>query len=729
MLAVCVYLFYNINMSKTSNLKKEIEIKASPALLSQYYMYLGYREALDMPVVTARAKAVEKLFTLCSPHIYKNDLIAGSRRGLFADCADGNELRAADELCGSFGCNSFWTNADHYSPAYARFLKDGVPFTIEKIIDSLIRYKGDKTKTDFLEAANISMQAFKQMILNYSAAAEKLRGSEGYNSKNLKDIALVCRNLVKRAPKTFREALQLVWFAHTAFCLEGRYAMALGRMDQYLYPFYRADIESNTLTKEFALELLENTLIKIGEHKTLFGHGSMGGDVVNICIGGVTENSGDAVNELSYLLLEAVKNCRISGPNLSARISEKTPDLFLDECLKVIGTGIGYPALMNDEVNMAALKKCGYKLKDIRDYSMVGCIENFITGKQPPWSDGRFNTLTYLESVFMRGKGILKYGTGLDTGGLDGIKSMDGLVKALEKQFEYGAALYMRVFDNENNRYNRINYAQPFLSCFCEGCIERGLDINNGGAVYPSVHGAGTVGIGTMVDSLAAIEKVVFIDKAASLEDIRKAVLNDFKGYEALRGLLLNAPKYGNGDGFADKYAAWYVKTLHKIFSKYRTYDGGRIYIAIASNVQNISCGAEIGATPDGRGAGQPLSDAASPSYGKDVKGPTAVVNSVTKPDYTLAASGTVLNQKYSPDIFSNEEKRKKLLALLRVYFKKGGQEMQINSVSRETLKDAIKNPGNYENLVVRVSGFSAYYIYLDKEVQEDILNRTEQYA
>ncbi|MDD6032763.1 MAG: pyruvate formate lyase family protein, partial [Oscillospiraceae bacterium] len=268
---------------------------------------------------------------------------------------------------------------------------------------------------------------------------------------------------------------------------------------------------------------------------------------------------------------------------------------------------------------------------------------------------------------------------------------------------------------------------QPFLSALCGSCIERGLDINRGGTKYPSVHGAACMGIGTVADSLAAMDQLVFTEHRLILAELRDALKANFEGYEDLRQQLLAAPKYGNNDERADRYAVWYLEEHDRLLRDYRTPDGGRIYIAMASNVTNIPAGRETAATPDGRKQGEPLSDAASPMHGMDTKGPTCTVLSTTKPDYTLAACGTVLNQKYSPSVFIDPVKRAKLAALIRVYFQKGGQEMQINSVSREVLMDAMEHPERYPSLVVRVSGFSALFVTLDRAVQEDILSRTEQ--
>jgi formate C-acetyltransferase len=247
-----------------------------------------------------------------------------------------------------------------------------------------------------------------------------------------------------------------------------------------------------------------------------------------------------------------------------------------------------------------------------------------------------------------------------------------------------------------------------------------------GGSQYPSVHGAALMGVGTLSDSLAAIEKVVFVDHEASLSELAAALRNNFEGYEDLQRKLLAAPKYGNNDDFVDKYAVWFTDYLSDCFDRYKTRDGGGIYTAMAANISNIYAGMGLGASPDGRLAGQPLSDAASPTYGKDVNGITSTLLSVSKPDYTRCACGTVINQKFSPSVFEDGN-REKLLRAIRVYFARGGQELQINATSREILLDAMEHPEQYQNLVVRVSGFSAFYVTLEKDVQLDILNRTQQ--
>ncbi len=678
------------------------------------HMAEGYIQHFDAPNPIARAYALSALFTTPKKYIYRNDLIAGSTRGLFAEGISDSAAARADRIVDSYGLRNVGTNADHYASDFETILSVGIGGMLEKIKHSCTIHAGDEKRLTFLTAMEVSLTGFSEMIGQY---AQKAR-HEGFV-----DIAAACEAIVMSPPSSFRQALQLTWLIHMAFIYEGRGAMALGRLDQYLYPFYKTDIEKGILTRQGALELVSHTLCKIAEYKDIIG--GINGDVVNIVIGGVKRDGSDAVNELSYIILEAVRDCKIPGPNLSARLHMGISDEFIDACLKVIGTGLGYPALMNDEVNIAALHKCGYAIEDCRDYSMVGCIENFITGKQPPWTDGRFNVPKYVELALNDGKCMLSGDKiGPQTGNAFG--TMDEFMRAVEAQITFGAAEYAMFFRNENERCNTANYTQPFLSLFCRDCIERGLDINDGGAVYPSVHGVGSMGIATVADSLAAIEKAVFIDKSMTFEQLQKILAADFAGFDTQRAELLSAPKYGNNDDFVDKYAVWYVDFLYKVFDKYRTRDGGRYYIAMASNIQNIPAGKEIAATPDGRKACAPLSDAASPMRGMDKNGPTGVINSATKPDYTRVACGTVLNQKFSPAMFT-DEKRDRLAALIRAYIIKGGQELQINSVSREVLLDAYDNPGKYTDLVVRVSGFSAYYIHLDKKVQRDILERTEQ--
>lgn len=690
------------------------ELKQKEGIYAPYYFrYLGYRENLSADYSSLRANGIYSLFTTPKPVILKSEWIAGNQLSLF--CEE-NELvlNYAKNIVSRFSERGFSTNKDHYAPDYEHILHVGLPGMIDEIDASLQVHRNDSNKVVTLSAMKKTLCGFSEMIQKYMRQADALADSPEFDPQRLRFIADNCRAIVNGSPKTFGQALQLVWFCHTAFLMEGRYAMAFGRMDQYLYRFYKTDIDQGILTDEMVIELLENVFIRLQD------------DVVNICIGGQNTQGECEVNPLSYCILRAVRNCNVPGPNLSLRYTQNTPDDFLDECLETIGTGLGYPAIMNDDVNIAALKKYGYAEEDVCNYSMVGCIENFITGKQPPWSDGRFDTPRFFDYVFNNGVSITNGSVGLNLCNLDEITSMSDFMTIFEKQLAFGVDEYVFNFNAKNDSINQKFFAEPFLSCFCRDCIGRGLDINCGGSIYPSVHGAALMGIGTVCDSLAAIEKLVFADRTTTLSELRDAMNANFEGYGELRQKLLEAPKYGNNDPFVDKYAVWFIDYLGSLFEKKKTRDGGGIYIAAAANVSNIHAGRIINATPDGRLRGEPLSDAASPTYGRDTRGATSTVNSVSKPDYTKVACGSVVNQKFSPSMFT-PEKRKKLMALIKTYFKKGGQELQINATLRETLIDAIEHPEKYQNLVVRVSGFSAFYVTLEKDVQLDILNRTQQ--
>ena len=679
-------------------------------------MYEGYKAQYAEDALTAKAYATAELFMSHEKYIYENDLIIGSVYGKFSDKYTPEERNHAARIAGSYGKNGFWTNADHFAPDFETPLKIGVGGMIEKIQKSIGRYKNNPKKQIFLNAALISMNGFSEMIKGYGRAAREKAKEK--NNAELFAAADICEKIALKKPENFREALQLVWFIHLSFLYEGRYAMALGRLDSYLYPFYKKD----KISRERALELMECMLYKIHESSIYAG----GDDVVNIAIGGVTREGEDAVNELSYIILEAVKNCAVPGPNLSAKISAKNPDKFLDECLGVIATGIGYPALMNDEVNVAALSRYGYKLEDCRDYCMVGCIENFIPGRQPPWSDGRFNSPMYIDLTLNNGTSTMtKLKTGPETGDVSDFDTMEKFLDALKAQMAYGLAEYMRIFNNEANRYDKFMYSQPYLSCYCLDCVGRGLDIRDGGALYKSAHSPCCMGIATVADSLAAIEKAVYREKIVTLKELRDILAANFEGFGEIKNYLLKAPKYGNNDDDADKYAKWFVDVHYEIYAKHKTFDGGGVYVAIASNVANIPAGAEVAATPDGRGKGEPLSDASSPAHGMDKSGLTSVLLSCSKPDFTKAACGTVLNIKFSDEILGGRT-REKIADLFRVYFERGGQEAQINCIAKDTLEKASENPENYKNLVVRVSGFSAYYTQLPASVQKDILERTE---
>lgn len=693
-----------------NKLKEEMKNKPSGEYCPNYFRCKGYEKSRESEPSLIRADGIAALFICPAPYIYKNDLIVGSIRPFYTVLSE-NEKKKVAEYMLKYPERNFFQGFDHFAPDYFTAVKLGIPGLIESINESVKNHKDDEKAVCFLQSMKTTLCALIKKFEAYANKANGLKGKDGYDDNRLSKIAENCIALTKSAPQSFEQGLQLVWMLHNCFVSEGRYAMALGRIDRYLYPLFEKDIKSGLIDEDYATQLIANAFLKICESRY-----NGADDVVNICIGGVDEEGNCSVNGLSYCVLHAVADVNMPGPNLSARITEDTPDDFLDECLKVIGTGLGYPALMNDGVNRTALLRKGYEQKDVNNFCMVGCIENFISGKQPPWSDGRFDPICFLEDI------IVNNGAAY----LDGIGSMDEFMALYSQKLSKGAEDYVKRIHAMSYVPEPEKHTSPFLSCFCDCCIERGRDINCGGAKYPSVHGAVLMGIGTVSDCLSAIEKTVFIDKTVKLSEIAEAIKHNYEGFDGLRQTLKAAPKYGNNDEFADKYAVWYTSTLSDMFDRYKTLDGGAIYTAMAANISNIYAGRDLLATPDGRLAGRPLSDAASPTYGCDERGVTSTLLSVSKPDYTRCACGTVVNQKFSPSAF-DDGRREKLLKLIRVYFARGGQEIQINSTSREVLQDAMENPDKYPTLVVRVSGFSAIYVTLAREVQEDILSRTQQ--
>ena len=526
------------------------ELKQKAGIYAPYYFrYLGYREDLSADYTSLRANGIYSLFTQPKPVILKSEWIAGNQLSLFCEK---NEpvLSYAKNMVDQFSQRDFRTNKDHYAPDYDHILRVGLPGMIDEIEVSMQVHGDDPDKIVTLQAMKKTLCGFSEMIQKYMLQAEALVDSPDFDRNRLHFIADNCRAIINGPPKSFAQALQLMWFCHTAFLMEGRYAMAFGRMDQYLYRFYKTDIDQGILTDEMVIELLENVFIRLQN------------DIVNICIGGQNQKGECEINPLSRCILRAVRHCNVPGPNLSLRYTQNTPDDFLDECLETIGTGLGYPAIMNDDVNIASLKKYGYAEEDVYNYSMVGCIENFMTGKQPPWSDGRFDTPRFFDYIFNNGISATNQSVGLNLCGLEDITSMSDFMTVFEKQLAFGVDEYMFKFNAKNDFIHQAFFAEPFLSCFCRDCIGRGLDINCGGSIYPSVHGAALMGIGTVCDSLAAIEKLVFADRTTTLSELRDAMNANFEGYGELRQKLLDAPKYGNNDPFVDKYAVWFIFRL-----------------------------------------------------------------------------------------------------------------------------------------------------------------------
>lgn len=652
----------------------------------------AWRAAAGQPEPIVRARAFARVLAGIGCHLHDGERIVGSRRGFISESLpDGLDAAAWEAIAQEHtarGQRTFWCGWDHTIADYPRLLAVGVGGLVAQAEAGLAQ-RTDATERTFLEAAIIALRGFSAFIGRHAAACRE-QGMDA-QAEDLERIS-------EAPPATFAQAAQLVWLTHIAFVSEGRYANALGRIDQYLLPFYRRDLAAGRLDRAQALDLLLH----------LWAHVEELGEVTNICIGGLTPEGADATNELSYLCLEATRLVLSPHTNLSARFHDGTPAEFHRACYECVKTGVGFPAIFNDHVLLEGLAEIGIPDPIARDYCMVGCIETMLAGRQPAWSDSRFNTPLYLLRALQRRPA-----------------SYEALLAAFHEEVASALTAHTQEVSRVLAAAPASRFPDPFLSALTDDCLGRAKDINDGGARFARFHGIAIMGLATIADSLAAVRKLVYDERAVSLDDLLAALANDFAGREDLRQLLLNrAPKYGNGEAAVDAIAAWVVETTADLCLGHRLPDGGRFVSAVAANVQNISAGKEVGATPDGRHAGVPLSDAASPFFGRDLHGPTAFLQSVAEPDYHRALTGSVINMKFEPSLFTGEEGAQRFAAITQAFVRLRIPELQFNFTGDAALLEARAHPELHANLVVRVSGFSAYFTRLAPEVQDDIIRR-----
>ena len=516
-------------------------------------------------------------------------------------------------------------------------------------------------------------------------AADVLAASRPAAAERLRRIAV-------EPPRHFDEAIQLVWALFVALEMEGRAHNALGRIDQYLLPFWRHD----QLDREPTLDFLCQLWSKIDGFQ----------EVTNLCIGGVTPDGRDAANPLSFLMLEATGLVRSAHTNLSARLHDASSDAFLLACIRLIGSGIGFPAVFNDEVNIRMLQHFGIPLAAARDYALVGCVEVQLAGRQCAWGDSRFNLPKIFTETMLH---------------LPEFPTFEALWEAFAAGVRCGLEEHARRYNAELAAFDPAIFPDPVLSAVTRDCLNRGCDINAGGSEFPRFHGIGMMGLATLANSLAAVKKLVYEEKRIEPVRLVEALRRDFQGDEELRQTLIHcAPKYGNDEPYCDELAARIVELCAAEAGRLTMADGGCFQSCMASNTSNIPAGAETMATADGRHAGVALSDAASPDAGLDREGPTAFVNSIIRPDYSQA-NCTVVNMRFLPEMFDDPGR---LLVLLRRFISGRGHEMQFNVTDNATLAQAIAEPEKYADLIVRVSGFSAFFTQLDPLVQRDIMRR-----
>ena len=637
----------------------------------------------------------------------------------------------------------------HIAVDYRKILKEGLTGYLSRTKSyrntcDITTHSGIK-KSQFYDAVILSLEALQNFILRYAdLAAEKASAAKGQSQHELKELEKLCRSIVSKAPKTFYEAIQLTWFIHLVLQIESNgHSVSLGRMDQYLYPFYIADIQAGRLSAAQTMELLENLWIKLMSiHKirswshTRFSAGSP--LYQNVTIGGTHADGSDAVNPLSFLILKSVGETRLTQPNLSVRFHQGLNDQFLSAAMDVMRLGFGMPAFNNDDVVVPAFIDLGVEEEDAWDYSAIGCIEVAVPGKWGYRCTGK-HFLNFMR-VF-----LAALNNGLDsesgerffpgTGTLEEFTEFRQVMEAWDYQIRHYAEAGVAI-DAAIDVVLEEEAPDILCSCFVEDCLARGKTIHEGGSKYDFVSGL-QVGIANLGDSLAALKKLIFEEKSISPGSFRAALESNFDGPEgeALRRRILNeVTRYGNDDDSVDlllkeAYDS-YIKTLEGfVTTRYgRGPIGCRYYAGTSSISGNVPAGSVVPATPDGRKAYTPLAEGASPSPGADIKGPTAVFQSVAKLPTDKILGGVLLNQKITPEVFDAAGNREKLAGLLRGFFTGlKGWHVQYNVVDRETLLAAQDDPVRYRDLVVRVAGYSAFFTTLSPEMQNNIIERTEQ--
>lgn len=590
-------------------------------------------------------------------------------------------------------------------------------------------------KREQLNAMKISAQTLINFAKRHAAKAKELIAVETDVSRKaeLMKIAEVCERVPAHAPRSFWEALQYYWFVHLGVITEMNTwdSFNPGRLDQHLLPFYKHDTETGKLTEESAKELLQAFWIKFNNQPAppkvgvTAQESNTYTDFCLINIGGVKPNGEDAANEMSYLLLDVIEEMRLLQPSSMVQLSKKNPDRLIGRALQIIKTGFGQPSIFNTDAIVEELLRQGKNIIDARNGGCSGCVETGAFGKESYILTGYFNLVKVLEITLNNGIDPRSgEKIGMATGEPATFESYENLFEAFKKQLNYFINTKIKGNIIIERLYARYLPA-PFLSILIDDCIKNGRDYNDGGARYNTSYIQG-VGMGSITDSLAALKYLVFENKQISLAALLVLLKNNFQSAENIRQTLLNeTPKYGNDDDDADEI-------LQRVFDAFftavdnRPNTKGDVYrINLLPTTVHVYFGSVVGAMPDGRKAYTPLSEGISPVQGADRNGPTAVLKSASKIDH-LRTGGTLLNQKFTPKFFENEDGIQKIVHLIRSYFKMDGHHIQFNVVTADTLRKAQQEPENYRDLIVRVAGYSDYFVDLTPDLQEEIIRRTE---
>jgi formate C-acetyltransferase len=587
-----------------------------------------------------------------------------------------------------------------------------------------------------LRAMAVAADAVIRFAERHAEKAREMARTErdGRRRTELERIADVCTHVPAHAPRDFWEALQYYWFVHLGVITELNTwdSFCPGRLDQHLFPFYRQGLADGTLTREQAQELLECFWVKFNNQPappkvgvTAAESGTYT-DFANINNGGLAPDGSCGVNDLTYLILDVIDEMRLVQPSANIQLSKKNPDRFLRRGLEIVRKGWGQPSIFNADLVVEELLRQGKGIEDARCGGTSGCVETGAFGKEAYILTGYFNLPKVLEITLNNGRDPrTSREIGLRTGDPAAFQSYEELFEAFRRQLRH----FVRIKIRGNQVIERL-YAKympaPFLSILVDDCIARGRDYNDGGARYNSTY-IMAVAPGSCTDALSAIKHHVFQEKTLSMRELLDALAADFEGHERTRLLLWNrTPKYGNDDDRADEILEQVFDAFYHEVNGCENTRGGHYRVNYLSTTCHVYFGSVTGATPDGRRAWEPLSDGISPVQGADRKGPAAVIRSAARLDHARTG-GTLLNQKFTPQVAQGEDGLNHLAALVRSYFKMDGHHIQFNVVTAETLKAAQREPEKYRDLIVRVAGYSDYFCDLTPELQNEIIARTEQ--
>lgn len=622
----------------------------------------------------------------------------------------------------------------HICPNTEKWLKLG-PAGILKTVEARLKSEDSPEKKTFLEAVAISLKGAMRFIERYGVLARELalQSKDDTIKADYTEVSQICFNLSQKAPASYHEALQSVWFLFTLLQLESNASsFSPGRADQYLYPFFKKDWESGQLTLERALELLEALFLKFNQIVYLRNSNSaryFAGFPIgfNIAVGGQDERGMDATNELSYLFLRAQEHIGLPQPNFSARLHENSPDNFIKECARVIGKGSGMPQIFNDEAIIPGLIAKGIEQGDARNYAIVGCVELTTHGNNLGWSDAAmFNLVKVLELTLNNGVCLLD-GTkvGLDTGNLTTYKTYEELEAAYEKQIYHYMDKMIPACELVEKKHAEI-LPSPFLSSVIDDCVAKGVDVTAGGAKY-NLSGIQAIQVANVADSLAVLKSLYDAHDEVTRAKLFKALKENFINDEALRQRLISKyPKYGNDVAWVDEIGNKWIAVFDDYLKNFTNARGGIYHTGLYTVSAHVPMGQNVGPTPDGRKSQEPLADGGmSAVYGRDVSGPTALLKSVSRIDSMRGTNGTLLNMKFLPQMFATEEGITKFSNLLKAFVRLKIIHVQFNVLNKEDLLEAQRSPEKYRNLTVRVAGYTAYFTELARDLQNEIIART----